>query len=145
MELLIICFANFTIVLIRFCEIHRERIYEHSYILSYYIGYRQIIITSTWSDSRVISKMFGVSNATQEYIYYFQWEYWQRTIPIYDVFDCKIFKSFSLHCLLILTILISLNYFEIYIIQETNFCIDSFTFYLYRYHLFLVSICHRRY
>ena len=62
----------------------------------------------------------------------FQWEYWQRTIPIYEVFDCKIFKSFSLHCSFLLSMVISLNYFAIYIIQKTNSCIDSFIFYLYR-------------
>ena len=87
-------------------------------------------------DSRVISETFGVSNVTRQYIYYFQWEFWKRTISIYEVFDCRIFKSFSLHCSLLLTI---------YIIQKTNSCIDNFTFYLYRYHLFLVSIYHERY
>ena len=30
-------------------------------------------------------------------------------------------------------------------IQKTNSWIDSFNFYLYRYHLFLVSVCHQRY
>ena len=63
----------------------------------------------------------------------------------YDVFDCKIFKSFSLDCSLLLTMVISLNHFATHIIQKTNSCIDSFTFYLYRYNLFLVSICHQRY
>ena len=66
-------------------------------------------------------------------------------IPIYEVFDCKIFKSFSLHCSLLLTMVISLEYFTIYNIEKTNSCIDSFIFYLYKYHLFLVSICHERY
>ena len=32
-----------------------------------------------------------------------------------------------------------------YIIQKTNSCIDSFTIYSYRYHLFLVLMCHQRY
>ena len=104
----------------------------------YYIGCGQIIITSTWSDSRVISETFGVSDITRQYIYYFQWEFWQCTILIYAVFDWKIFKSFFLHCSLLLTMVISLKYFAIYIIQKTDPCIDSFTFYFYRYHLFLV-------
>ena len=111
----------------------------------YSIGYRQVIITSTWSDSRVISKTFGVFDVTRQYIYYFQWEFWQRTILIYEVFDCKIFKSYFLHCSLLLTMVIPLNYFTIYIIQKTNSCIDSFTIHLYRYSLFLVSICHQSY
>ena len=63
-------------------------------------------------------------------IYYFQWKCWQRTIQIYEVFDCKIFKGFSLHCSLLLAMIISLNYFAIYIFQKTNPCIYSFTFYL---------------
>ena len=113
--------------------------------IHYYIGYQQIILSRTWSDSRVISETFSVSDVTWQYIYYFQWELWQRTIPIYKVFDCKIFKSFSIHCSLLLTMLISLNYFAIYIIQKTKPCLYSFTFYLYRYHLFLISVFHERY
>ena len=93
----------------------------------YYIEYRQIIITSTCSDSHVISETFSVSDVTRQYSYYFQWGFWQLTIPIYEVCDCKIFKSFSLHCSLLLTMVIPLNYFAIYIILKTNSCIDSFT------------------
>ena len=84
-----------------------------------------------------------VSDVTRQYIYYFQWEFWQHTIPIYEVFDCKIFKSFSLHCSFLFIMVISLNYFATYIIQKTNSYNDTFTFYLYRYHFFLVSICHQ--
>ena len=56
--------------------------------------------------------------------------------------------SYSFYCLRIKLIILikftliklktySLHYFVIYVIQKTNSCIDSFTFYLYRYHLFL--------
>ena len=79
------------------------------------------------------------------YIYYFQWEFWQRSFLIYEVIDWKIFKSFTLHCSLLSTMVISVNYFAIYILQKTNSCIDSFIFYSYRYHLFIVSICHKKY
>ena len=106
----------------------------------YYIGYRRIIITSTWSNFRVISETFGVSGVTRKYIYYFQWEFWQRTIPINEVCYLQIFKSFSPHCPLLLTMVISLNYFAIYIIQKTNPCIYSFTFYLYRFLVFVLNI-----
>ena len=85
----------------------------------------------TWSDSRVISETFGVSDVTRQYTYYFHWEFCQRTIPIYEVFDCEIFNSFSFHFSLLLTMVISLNYFAICIIQKTNSCIYSFTFHLY--------------
>ena len=79
---------------IRKLEIRCKKIYHC-------IRYRQIIITSTWSDSRIISETFGVPDVIQQDIYYFQWKFWPRTIPIYKVFYCKIFKSFSLHSSLV--------------------------------------------
>ena len=94
---------------------------------------RHIQMSKNISLYQLISETFGVSDVTRQYIYYFQWEFWQCTFPIYEAYVCKIFKSFSFHCSLLLIMVISLNYFAIYIIQKNNSCIDRFTFHLNRY------------